>query len=163
MESEGRGDYRAHNREGGSLGTLGRYQFRKPALQDIGLVDKNGKWTCATISGARICSASDFLDNPRVQDIALARYIEKLRQQMTANGVLNHVGTSIDIGRMQFPINDAGLYAAAHFAGAHDLRKYLDHVAANGGRSMPRSDREREIERRLAKFLTHRSPRSTAR
>ncbi|MFO0996053.1 MAG: hypothetical protein U1F33_05160 [Alphaproteobacteria bacterium] len=58
-ESEGKG-YGAFNSEGNGMGAIGRYQFRQPALQDIGLVDQHGRWLCKGVSGQRICSASDF-------------------------------------------------------------------------------------------------------
>lgn len=106
---------------------------------------------------------------------------------MARNGTLGHVGTTIDTDSMQFPINEAGLYAAAHFAGARGLRYYLDHVAANGWRSedgiipydrtlmgptehgTPEEESaaaekwRKEIDGRLTTFVSHTSPRRGAR
>lgn len=58
---ESRNDYRAVNR----FGYLGIYQFGHSALQDLGYKNRN-TWTCKM----NICSAQDFLNNPREQERA---------------------------------------------------------------------------------------------
>ncbi|MHB1216944.1 MAG: hypothetical protein ACYC1L_01945 [Alphaproteobacteria bacterium] len=139
--------YQAINREGGSMGALGKYGARKPVLQDAGIADKDGSWTGKSYDGVSVDSEKAFLGNDRAQEETLVGSTANNEKYMKSLGILGKDGMpsekykdrTIQIPESEgnVPVSEAGLYAAAHFAGAGGLRYYLQQVERNGWRSGP--------------------------
>ena len=61
---ESSNNYNAYNSQGGGIGAIGKYQMRKPILQDLGYIDKKGAFT----GKDGINSVDDFYKNHKVQE-----------------------------------------------------------------------------------------------
>lgn len=134
------------NREGGSMGALGKYQVRKGVLQDAGIADKDGNWTGKPYSGVPVDSERAFLGNDRAQEEVLAGLVANNERSMKNLGILGKDGApsakykdrTIETPKGDAQISEAGLQAAAHYAGVGGLRYYyLQQVERNGWRSGP--------------------------
>ncbi len=133
------------NREGGSMGALGKYGARKPVLQDAGVADQGGNWTGKSYGDVPVDSEKAFLGNDRAQEETLAGSTANNGKAMKNLGILGKDGTpsakykerTIQTPDGNTQISEAGLHAAAHFAGAGGLRYYLQQVERNGWRSGP--------------------------
>ena len=121
--------YKSFNPEDGGIGALGRYQMRKLALVDAGMIGDKGNWT----GKHGVKNAHDFLNNPEAQERAFASYMAK------TEGYLKHYGSYDEIGR-SFPgklgvgitVTENGLLAAAHRQGIGEVRSYLKHQRETG-------------------------------
>ena len=113
---ESSNDYNAVN----SFGYLGKYQFGRSALIDIGFIDSAGNWT-AKAAEYGVTSRETFLGNIRAQEAAMRmlmdvnwRYIKAYRLDefigQTMNGIL---------------ITESGLLALVHLCGIGDVRRAL--------------------------------------
>ena len=110
---------------------LGRYQMRKDALRDAGLIDKQGRWTGK--HGVR--SAGDFLNNPEAQERAFAQFMRRNEKTLQRNGAARLEGTAVQGIKGRFQVTRSGLLAAAHREGAGRVREYLDHQERHGWKS----------------------------
>lgn len=96
---ESGGDYQSVN----SYGYMGKYQFGKGTLKYIGL--KN---------------ATDFLNNPELQEKAFVAYVQK-NKWILRREIKKYVGKTID----GVKITESGMLAAAHLGGAGAVQDYL--------------------------------------
>ena len=154
LESQ-QGNYQEFNPTGGGIGGLGRYQIRKGALIDTGMVDGQGNWT----GRLNIHSKQDFLNNPSAQEQVIAEHLANLDRQLRIKGATTHIGQQIDGIQAKITITMPGLIAAAHKEGAGGTNQYLQHLQNHGWRSDPSTfpdpDTEakyRAIETRLRLF-----------
>ena len=160
LESQ-QGNYQEFNPTGVALG---RYQIRKLALIDTGMVDGQGNWT----GRLGIHSKQDFLNNPSVQERVIAEYLAKLEGYLKYNKATTYIGQQIDGIKAKITITMPGLVAAAHKEGAEGTRQYLQHLQNHGWKSDPSTfpqqfhDSFRAIETRLRLFENerlHKTPR----
>jgi len=96
---ESGGDYQSVN----SYGYMGKYQFGKGTLKYIGL--KN---------------ATDFLNNPELQEKAFVAYVQK-NKWILRREIKKYVGKKIG----GILITESGILAAAHLGGAGSVQDYL--------------------------------------
>lgn len=61
---ESSNDYKKRLNDNQGVGAVGKYQFRKPAFQETGYMDKNGNFT----GKDGINSVNDFINNPKIQE-----------------------------------------------------------------------------------------------
>ena len=137
---ESSNNYNAYNSQGGGIGAIGKYQMRKPILQDLGYVDKKGAFT----GKDGINSVDDFYKNYKVQEKSIQEmmninygYIKKLK-------LLNYVGVDVsgivknknsknrEKMNVNFEITLRGLLAAAHREGVGILKNYLKSLKKEG-------------------------------
>ena len=102
-------------------GYMGRYQFWKAALQDIGFKDLNNNWTEKAKSYGISCD-QDFLNSPSAQDEAFNLLVEKQLSYISSYKLDSYIGKTID-GVL---ITESGLVAASHLIGIGDLCKALE-------------------------------------
>jgi hypothetical protein len=132
-------------------GALGRYQMKRDALREAGMLDAHGNWT----GKYSINSGAEFLANPDAQEKALTNLLQRTERQLQANGAFDFIGTNVDGLVGQFTITRAGLIAAAHRQGARATSEYLgrlDGVGYDSHRLLARSPEELAIETRLRTF-----------
>jgi hypothetical protein len=103
-----------------TLGYLGKYQFGKSALQDIGFYDKDGNWTDLAKSYG-VTSKNDFLNNASAQEVAIGLWFSVLWGRLEYYGATDYVGQTIS----GILITESGLLAAAHLIGAKGLSNAL--------------------------------------
>lgn len=103
---ESRGDYQTVN----PYGYLGKYQFSKSTLHMIGI--KN---------------ASNFLYNTRQQEAAFLAYTS-LNKWVLRKDIKRYAGKTI--GGVK--VTESGVLAAAHLAGAGNVKKFLRSAGTNG-------------------------------
>ena len=96
---ESQGDYSTIN----SYGYLGKYQFNKNTLKMIGIHD-----------------SSDFMNDTRLQEDAFNAYTAR-NKWILRRDIKRYVGTYINGVR----VTESGILAAAHLAGAGNVKKYL--------------------------------------
>lgn len=96
---ESRGNYKKVN----SLGYLGKYQFGESTLNRI-----------------RIYDTSSFLNDPKLQEDAFYALCS-LNKWILIRDIKRSVGTTIN----GVEITESGILAAAHLAGAGNVKKYL--------------------------------------
>ena len=149
-----RDGYRAVNPDNGGIGALGRYQMRKGALQEAGLLDAQGNWT----GKHGIKSTKDFLGSPDAQERAFADFMQTKHARLQRNGAFKEVGRSYQGKRDRITVTESGLLAAAHRAGATKVKGYLDHLRSRGwksdfsGLTEMTASRYKAIETRLREF-----------
>lgn len=112
----------------GKGAALGRYQFTLIGLQDIGMKDKNGKWT----GKHGIRSNQQFLDNALIQEKALVEYLDRVNVQLHGNNSMLLAGQKFQGKIAAITITEDGLMAAGHRYGAKSVRRYLAHLKNNG-------------------------------
>lgn len=129
LESESSGGYQAYTPEGGSMGALGKYQFRKPALQDLGFVNSQGQWQ----GKDNINNRDDFLSNPHAQEEAANKYFQMNGKQLEAKcKASDYIGQTISgISGQKFPISASGLLAASHRMGSGNVCNYMNALDQN--------------------------------
>lgn len=122
---EGGGGYNAVNK----YGYMGKYQFGKGALQDLGYIDKkSGQWTGKN----GVNSQQDFINNHSAQDAANQDFAKLNWQRLNANPLKydangkpvyakDLVGQTIG-GQT---ISESGLMGAAHLGGAASVTDFL--------------------------------------
>ncbi|UFN48604.1 hypothetical protein LPC08_21745 [Roseomonas sp. OT10] len=135
-------------------GALGRYQMLPIALRDIGWQDAQGRWTAAAARQG-VTSEASFLANPSAQEAAMDAYLQRKTAQLSANGALTAVGTTV-IGTdgRAVPLTEAGLIAAAHRRGAGAVARWLEHRRNNPEAPAPAAQRVAfaNVEQRLRDF-----------
>lgn len=103
---ESRGDYQTVN----PYGYLGKYQFSKSTLHMIGI--KN---------------SSNFLDNTKQQEAAFLAYTS-MNKWVLRRDIKRYAGRTI--GGVK--VTESGILAAAHLAGAGNVKKFLRSGGATG-------------------------------
>ncbi len=96
---ESQGDYSVVN----PFGYMGKYQFSASTLEMIGIYD-----------------ASDFLTDTRLQEAAFDAYTAR-NKWILRRDIKRYVGKKINGVR----VTESGILAAAHLAGAGNVKKYL--------------------------------------
>ncbi len=120
---------------------LGAYQLQPDALRDIGWKDADGHWTkLARAHGVN--SDQAFLTRPAAQKAAMRVYTRRNREQLVANGSMEHIGKEyVSPNHKQFVVTEAGLAAAAHRSGARATKKVLEKLASKAAGNSPDFDR----------------------
>ena len=140
---------------------LGMYQLSRDALVDAGFKNPDGSWKPGNALG--VTSDEGFLRgaNAReVQEKAMEAVMRRNEAQLKAFGADAKIGTEVDGIKEKFPISDAGLAAAAHRAGANEVKSYLELMEQNGwdskkavqNLSVDNDRRHRAVETRLREF-----------
>ena len=124
---ESRGDYHAHNTNGGGIGALGKYQIRRDGLIDAGYINSNNQW----LGKNAIYSQDDFFNNPDKQEQVLNDYLKSNYRQLQNKGALNYLGNRVEGIVGVFDITDTGLLAASHREGAGAVNRYLNNLEKN--------------------------------
>lgn len=165
IEADQRGyaTYRPNKPGEAGIGAWGRYQFRGNGLIDAGIIppfDSN------TIPGEDLRHITNylqrnFLTDPAKQEEALAastKFNKEKLQDWKAHG-WETIGRQVQAGDgTTFTITAAGLAAAAHYAGAAGMLRYLRRIRVEGWRSDPKTfpagleENFTEIEQRLRLF-----------
>ena len=95
----------------------GRFQFRQPALEDVGMMDKKGNWTGRKYG---VHSGEDFRDNMWAQLAALEDWVDKLEGYADTYGLTDYIDERDPItveGRGgSFEVTKGGLLVSMHFA-----------------------------------------------
>jgi len=130
-ESRGNGGYKAKNIDADGRFALGRYQMRKPALQDAGFIDAQGNWT----GKHGVNSMEDFLNKPEAQENAFGAFMKKMEGFVKHKGAFKSIGVEVDGLLDKFKITKSGLMSAAHRQGQEWVAKYLKHQKENGWKS----------------------------
>lgn len=125
--------YQSHNKTGGRLGALGRYQMRAGILQDLGVVDKNDNWLPGNKYG--VTGVQDFLNDPKAQEQIFEDAVTKYAGRVKGRGATKIIGQVIDGKKSRFQLTEAGLVAAAHKQGAGGVELYLEKLKELGWRS----------------------------
>ena len=118
---ESKNDYKAHNSSGGGIGALGMYQIRKDGLIDAGYLTKDNKWTGKN----GIKSMEDFLNNPKVQEMAFDEYMKIQHRYLSHFGETKYVGAEF---KSNFKVTDTGLLAAIHRTGIDYMNKFFKNL-----------------------------------
>ena len=139
---------------------FGMYQLKIIGLEDIGVMDKNGEWTCEL----DVCTKERFLASKELQDRALTAYMRNTQKYLRDAGnldVFDYLRQKI-IGIFDptkpITITPVGLMAAAHAEGHGKVRAFIKHQKKNGWVSdfddLDEETRGRylRIETRLRKF-----------
>ncbi|MBT4769091.1 MAG: hypothetical protein HOO00_01005 [Rhodospirillaceae bacterium] len=140
----------------------GRYQMTPIALQDVGMMDTNEKWT----GKYGVYNKDDFLGNQKAQEKVMADYMKRNREILEKNGALQFEGQKFNGVKAEIIVTESGLLAAAHRQGAPAVRNYLNHQKRNNWVSDPegfppkKKDQFLSIETRLREFqnITHKKP-----
>ncbi len=106
--SESRGIYNITNK----YGYLGKYQFGKRTLKFL-----------------KIYNTKEFLNNPELQEKAFEQLC-KINKRILKNEIEKYRNTIID----GVTITESGILAAAHLAGATNVKKFLRSEGKNGFR-----------------------------
>ena len=124
---ESSNDYKKRLNDNQGVGAVGKYQFRKPAFQEIGFMDKNGNFT----GKDGVNSISDFINTPKVQEKAVRELLKKNYNYMINYKVLHLLGNTISGKIADFPITISGMLAASHKEGGPMTAKYLKSLEKN--------------------------------
>lgn len=84
-------NYKAYNPQGGGFGAHGKYQMRKPILQDLGYVDRKGNFT----GKDGINSIQDFYNNHDVQEKAVRDMMQINYGYLKKLNLLKYIGTKV--------------------------------------------------------------------
>lgn len=145
-------------------GALGRYQMLPIALRDIGWMDASGGWT-SRAAAAGVRSTADFLARPAAQEAAMADYLRRAEQQLSANGALDKAGRRLrGLDGQPILLTRTGLVAAAHRQGAGAVAKWLEHRMEQPAAPLSPAERSRfqSIETRLRNFASLPAPERSA-
>lgn len=107
-----------------NLGYMGAYQMGKPALMDVGCINKaTQRWQ--TCNGIKLTSAADFLNNSALQDWAITEYHRKL--WTSSRGYINSATKAAACNTTYNGIENSasGLLAAGHLGGAGNINTYI--------------------------------------
>ena len=136
-------------------GAWGRYQMTKGALQDVRMMNDNGKWS--GLYGIR--TDEDFLNNPEIQEQVFEEYADKLLRAMESSAVRHRLDKEIQGIKASFPVTKAGIIAASHRRGAQGVRDYFSYLEERNWKSdvdtIQDPDRRQkflDIETRLREF-----------
>ena len=121
---ESKNDYKAYNPSGGGIGALGMYQIRKDGLIDTGYLTKDNKWTGKN----GIKSIEDFLNTPKVQEMAFDEYMKVQYRYLSHFGETKYVGAKFKGITSDFKVTDTGLLAAIHRTGIDYMNKFFKNI-----------------------------------
>ena len=121
---ESKNNYKAYNSSGGGIGALGMYQIRKGGLIDAGYLTKDNKWTGKN----GIKSMEDFLNNPKVQEMAFDEYMKVQYRYLSHFGETKYVGAEFKGVKSNFKVTNTGLLAAIHRTGIDYLNKFFKNL-----------------------------------
>jgi len=120
-DRESSGDYKAVN----SLGFLGRFQFGKPRLWDLGYsIDgwKPSWWSYKRLSSYKvsIITKQQFLDDPILQDRLFLDHISRLKKVIRRkySKYYNHWNSVW--------LSESGLVAGAHLKGLGGVKQFMN-------------------------------------
>ncbi len=113
----------------------GRFQFRRDAFEDVGLIDAKGNWIGKKY-GVR--NGEDFLDNGWAQLAALENLAVKNYGYIRNLDLSRFVGQEFDTEDGRVKVSWGGLMLAVHL-GIGDLEKNLLWIEENGDRSRART------------------------
>ena len=99
---------------------LGRFQFGRAALIDVGLRDANGNWS-QTANEMGIFTDDDYLNNPVAQNYAMEGFLRVNWRYITNAGFHRYVSTYMN-GVL---ITESGLLASTHLMGIGNMRTAL--------------------------------------
>ena len=121
-EKESNGNYKIKN----WANYLGKYQMGEAALEDAGYYRKksqiyNNDWTGQFTGKDKVYSVNDFLNNPKAQENAQRKYLEK-QWQYIQKYAENYTNKYINGN----PITYSGLIAGAHNGGNTSAIKYMN-------------------------------------
>jgi hypothetical protein len=105
-----------------NAGAYGRYQMRRPALIDAGMMNADGSWT----GRHGIRSPDDFKRNPKAQEQAFADFMRRTEGYLQAEGLTKYIDRALPGRVATFPVTESGLAAAAHRQGAGMVKAYFD-------------------------------------
>lgn len=122
---EGGGGYNAVNK----YGYMGKYQFGKDALKDLGYIDKkSGQWTGKN----GVNSQQDFINNHSAQDAANTDFAKLNWQKLNASPIKYDANGKPVYARDMVgqkiggqTISESGLMGAAHLGGAGSVSDFL--------------------------------------
>lgn len=116
-------------KDGRKTGTkaYGRYQMRKDALIDAGMMRQDGSWT----GKYGIENDIQFLNNPAAQDAALKDLMDRIDGYIRDKGHSGRIGKTIDGVVEKFQINQSGLAAAIHKEGIGAVGNYFKWLESN--------------------------------
>ena len=131
---------------------LGRYQMTPDALKDIEWRNRDGTWT----KNARehgVESDADFLANPKAQEEAMDRLLDRYEDEAKKEGLFNRVGQKIEGRVAGIEVTEAGIMAGVHVGGATGTERYFGKIDQAGGVSKDAdlTIKERAIETRMRK------------
>jgi len=123
---ESGGDYQSVN----TLNFIGAYQFGEAALTDLGYVRYDGNAYDNDYSGGftgkdGIRSIKDFLNNKRVQDAAVEKWMRLMWSYIELNRIEAFAGQPVG----NITLTTSGMLAASHLLGAGALKEFI----ASGG------------------------------
>ena len=124
---ESSNDYKKRLNDNQGVGAVGKYQFRKPAFQETGFMDKNGNFT----GKDGINSVNDFIHNPKIQEKAVRELLKRNYNYMIKYKVQNLLGNTLSGKVADFPITISGILAASHKEGGPMTAKYLKSLEKN--------------------------------
>jgi hypothetical protein len=110
---ESGGNYSSVN----SFGYLGKYQFGKGALQDVGLRNADGTWT----GKFNVHSKEDYLGSKIAQEYAVRELARRNWSTMKLLGLDKYVGKTVN----GIHITKSGMLAAAHLKGVGGVMDFL--------------------------------------
>lgn len=100
----------------------GKYQLGAPALEDLGILDENGRWTGKIVQGMAINSLDDFKNNHAGQEELMAKYTARnwatIKNEPELLALIGHTKHGINITK-------ATLLAGAHLKGVGGLKDFL--------------------------------------
>ncbi|MCQ4161873.1 hypothetical protein NON00_18320 [Roseomonas sp. GC11] len=137
-------------------GALGRYQILPVALRDIGWQDAQGRWT-ERAAAAGVRSEADFLARPTAQEQAMADYLRRTEQQLSANGAFDKAGRRLTgVDGQPILLTRTGLVAAAHRQGAGAVARWLENRLEKPQAPLSPAQRNlfQSIETRLRNFTS---------
>lgn len=131
------------------LGYAGLFQMGEMALQDAGYYrgDRSrgvNDWAGSWSGRDGINGLNDFLANPQAQVNAITRYHQIIENYISAQGLRQYIGTTIN-GVL---ITESGMVAGAHLVGMGNLRDWL----RSGGTYIPRDGNKVPITSYAARF-----------
>jgi hypothetical protein len=130
----------------------GRYQMRKGALQDAGMMRKDGSWT----GKYGITNEIEFLNNPAAQDAALKDLADRIDGYIRDENHNGRIGKTIKGVLQDFKISQSSLVAAAHRQGIGRIGEYFAWLEKNGWNSRDNIEALPEKQKRQFKSVEYR-------
>ncbi len=144
---ESGGDYKVVN----ASGYMGKYQFGKAALTDLGYMTEAGNWTGKDGIGSR----EDFLNSPQAQERAMEEWGALMNRNVEAAGLEKYIGQTIG----GCTITRSGMLAGRHLVGIGNadrpgLKAYLE----SNGETVPKDGNGTPISEYVCKFGGYATP-----
>ncbi len=133
-------------------GALGRYQMTPGALKDIDWRNPDGTWT-SEAGKHGVASDADFLKNPRAQEAAMDKLLDRYEEQANEKRLFDRVSQKIE-GRVDgITVGEASIMAGVHVGGATGTAGYFEKIDRADGvsKNAPLTKEELPIETRMRK------------